>query len=183
MHWKVHNSFGRNCLLLDYKNVKTVACQGIMKYNNYNSSQFVTLLTNSLCYNYKEERKQQWNDEAARKDEEMSRFPRRWSYKQNSVRINDLEERGDVCCFWAFRLLRQCWKSSVTCSYYHRTLQVHLSLDALFVVFGWVMDALHIVSKFLVRTLSSWRSSILEPPGLEHWKVAKQAIYRQLWLR
>lgn len=56
------------------QNVKIVACQGIMKNNNYNSSQFVTLYTNSLCYNYKEERKQQWNDEAARKDEEMWDF-------------------------------------------------------------------------------------------------------------
>lgn len=31
--------------------------------------------------------------------------------------------------------------------------------------------------------ISSWRSSICEPPGLKHWKVAKQAIYGELWLR
>lgn len=67
------------------------------------ASSLLTLHTDSLCYNYKEERKQQWNDGAARKDEEISRFPRLWSYKQNSVRINDLEERrGDVCCFFSF---------------------------------------------------------------------------------
>lgn len=44
--------------------------------------------------------------------------------------------------FWAFRLLRQCRKSSVTCSYNYRTLQVHLSFDALFVVFGWVTECI-----------------------------------------
>lgn len=36
---------------------------------------------------------------------------------------------------------------------------------------------------FLIRTLSSWWSSICELPGLKHWKVAKPAIYGELWLR
>lgn len=68
---------------------------------------------------------------------------------------------GGMCVvFWAFRLLRQCRKSSITCSYYYRTLQVHLSPDALFVVLGWVTVCVrHCISSpcFLIRTLSSWR--------------------------
>lgn len=72
---------------------------------------------------------------------------------------------GVVCCFWAFRLLRQCQKSSVTCSYNYRTLQVHLSFDALFVVFGWVTECIthctSISSSMLLRgTLRSWYDTV-----------------------